>query len=356
MSGIDVLFHAWRDGARGVRCPRFVFFTPDDFAMPLIDLPLEQLRSYAGRNPRPADFDAYWEEALRELAATDPKAELVPNPTLAAPGVECFDLWFTGVGGARIYAKYLRPTAAARGGKPAPAVLQFHGYTGHSGDWSGKLGYAASGFCVAAMDCRGQGGRSEDKGGVLGNTHHGQIIRGLDDPDPRKLLFRQIFLDTAQLARVVMSLPEVDAARVGAMGGSQGGALTIACASLEPRIKRAAPVFPFLADYKRVWEMDQAKDAYAELKTFFRHFDPRHEREEAIFTRLGYIDLQFLAPRIRAEVLMFTGLMDTITPPSTQFAIYNKMTCKRDVKIYPDFGHEALPGESDMTFNFMRGL
>jgi cephalosporin-C deacetylase len=324
--------------------------------MPLIDLPLEQLRNYGGRNPRPADFDAYWEEALRELAATDPRPELVPNPVLEAPGVECFDLWFTGVGGARIYAKYLRPSAAARGGRPAPAVLQFHGYSGHSGDWAGRLGYAASGFCVAAMDCRGQGGRSEDKGGVLGTTHAGQIIRGLDDPDPRKLLFRQIFLDTAQLARVVMSLPEVDASRVGAMGGSQGGALTVACAALEPRIKRAAPVFPFLSDYKRVWEMDQAKDAYGELRTFFRHFDPRHEREEAIFTRLGYIDLQFLAPRIRAEVLMFTGLMDTICPPSTQFAIYNKITSPKAMKLYPDFAHEGLPGEPDLTFNFMRGL
>ena len=320
--------------------------------MPLIDLPLDQLRSYAGRNPRPADFDAYWDEALRELAATDPKPERVPSAVLNAPGVECFDLWFTGVGGARVYAKYLRPSGA----KAAPAVLQFHGYSGNGGDWAGKLAYAASGFCVAAMDCRGQGGRSEDQGGVRGNTLNGHIIRGLDDPDPRKLLFRQIFLDTAQLARVVLGFAEVDPSRVGAMGGSQGGALTIACAALEPRIRRAAPVFPFLADYKRVWEMDQAKDAYAELRNYFRHFDPRHEREDEIFTKLGYIDLQFLAPRIRAEVLLFTSLADSICPPSTQFAVYNKIPGRKDVKIYPDFGHEALPGEPDLTYNFMRGL
>lgn len=74
--------------------------------------------------------------------------------------------------------------------------------------------------------------------GVSGNTHHGHIIRGLDNEDPHRLLFRDIFLDTAQLASIVMNMPEVDADRVGATGWSQGGALTIACAALEPRIKK----------------------------------------------------------------------------------------------------------------------
>lgn len=321
--------------------------------MPLIDKPLSELKKYQGLNPRPADFDAYWDEALRELDATDPQPQLEPTPDLSPRHADAFNLWFTGVGGARIFAKYLRPKKHE--GK-CPAVLQFHGYSGSSGDWTSRLAWTGEGFCVAAMDCRGQGGRSEDKGGVKGNTHNGQIIRGLDDPDPRKLLFRQIFLDTAQLARVVMSFAEVDADRVGAMGGSQGGALTLACAALEPRIKRAAPVFPFLCDYRRVWEMDQAKDAYAELRTFFRQFDPLHDREDAIFTKLGYIDCQHLSSRIKAEVLMHTSLMDTICPPSTQFAAYNKITSKKDMVIYPDFGHEGLPTESERTFAFMQGL
>ncbi|HHE71051.1 MAG TPA: acetylxylan esterase, partial [Chloroflexi bacterium] len=190
-------------------------------------------------------------------------------------------------------------------------------------------------------------------------TLRGHIIRGLDDAlagRPEKLLYRSIFLDTAQLADIVMSMPEVDADRVGATGGSQGGALTVACMSLEPRIKRAAPVFPFLSDYKRVWEMDQDKDAYAELREYFRRFDPTHEREDEIFTALGYIDVQHLAPRTKAEVLWFTGLMDTICPPSTQFAAYNKLTCPKSMVIYPDFGHEGLPGHQDKIFQFLRGL
>ena len=321
--------------------------------MPLVDLPLAQLRSYYGINPCPGNFDDYWTRGLRELDATPPEAELVPSTECVPADADCFDLWFTGVGGARIYAKYIRPKEAA---KPHPAVLQFHGYGGNSGDWTEKLHWALEGYAIAAMDCRGQGGKSEDRGGVKGTTIRGQIVRGLADPDPDKLLFRQVFLYTVQLARVVMGFAEVDAGRVGCFGLSQGGALSLACAALEPRIRRSAPVYPFLCDYQRVWEMDLAEQAYEELRIYFRHFDPTHERAEEIFTKLGYIDVQHLAPRIRADVLMFTGLMDKICPPSTQFAAYNKIRSGRDIVIYPDFGHEVLPGCKDRIFTFMQGL
>ncbi|MDG0814473.1 alpha/beta fold hydrolase [Cohnella rhizosphaerae] len=315
--------------------------------MPALDMPLDQLKEYRGRNPRPADFDEYWERALAELKATDPQVELVPSE-FQSPQADCFDLYFTGVRGARIHAKYIRPKNVQ---EPHPAVVQFHGYSGSAGDWSDKLAFAALGYSVLSMDARGQGGKSEDVGGVKGNTLNGHIIRGLDD-HPDNLLFRHIFLDTAQLAGIALGLPEVDPSRVYAAGGSQGGALTIACAALEPRISKLAPVFPFLCDYKRVWEMDLAKDAYQELRDHFRRFDPTHEREEEVFTRLGYIDLQYLADRIQGEVLMFVGLMDSVCPPSTQFAAYNKITAKKDLVVYPDFGHEGLPGSSDKTMQF----
>jgi cephalosporin-C deacetylase len=316
--------------------------------MPLIDLPLEELHQYAGRNPKPSDFDEFWDDGLAEMNALDPKVEFV-QAEFSAKGADCFHLWFTGTGGSRVHAKLLRPAEIL--GK-APAVLQFHGYSMNSGDWNEKLNYVSQGFVVAALDCRGQGGLSDDTVAVRGTTLRGHIIRGLNDR-PERLYYRNVFLDTALLARIVMELPQVDENRVVATGGSQGGGLTLACAALEPRIKKAAPWFPFLCDYLRVWEMDQDVAAYEELRQFFRHHDPRHERKDHFFERLGYIDVQHLAPRIKAEVLMCTGLMDAICPPSTQFAAFNKITSKKEVVIYPDFGHEGLPGFGDKVFEFL---
>jgi cephalosporin-C deacetylase len=324
--------------------------------MPLtFDFPLEKLKTYQGCNPRPGDFDEFWDKSLAEMRSIEPHVELIPAKFHVAHA-ECSHLYFTGVGGARVHAKLLRPKQSS---VPHPAILMFHGYSIDSGDWSDKLSYVAQGYTVAALDCRGQGGLSVDRGGVIGNTLHGHIVRGLDDAlsgEPEKLLFRQIFLDTAQLARIIMEMPDVDPQRVGATGASQGGALTVACAALEPRIKRAAPLYPFLSDYKRVWEMDQTKDAYLELKDYFRLFDPVHGREDTIFEKLGYIDIQFLAARIQAEVLWGTGLADTICPPSSQFAVYNKITSSKTMVIYPDFGHEWIPGFQDQIFQFLMGL
>jgi len=298
-----------------------------------------------------AELTGSGERMLAEMRAVDPAVELVPH-SLNAPFAECFHLYFTGVGGARIHAKYLRPTGVQ---EPHPAVLMFHGYSGDSGDWTDKLPYVAQGYSVAALDCRGQGGRSEDIGAVRGTTLNGHIIRGLLD-SPRKLLYRSTFLDCVQLTRIVMGFPEVDKERIGVTGASQGGGLSLACAALEPGIKLAAPVYPFLCDFRRVWEMDLAVDAYEELRLYFRLFDPLHLREEEIFTRLGYIDNQHLAHRIRARVLMTTGLMDTVCPPSTQFAAYNKIEAEKEHLLYPDFGHEDLPELGDRLFTFFAGL
>ena len=92
--------------------------------MPLIDKPLDELKVYRGTSAVPSDFDNYWADALRELEATDPEPELVPSHAIRPPQAECFDLWFRGVGGARIYAKSVRPKNRPA---PGPAVLQFHG-------------------------------------------------------------------------------------------------------------------------------------------------------------------------------------------------------------------------------------
>ncbi len=316
--------------------------------MAAVDMPLEQLQNYCGSSPFPSDFDNFWDSSLAQMKAVNPEIE-IREAEFKSPFVDCYNLFFTGTGGARVHAKLLKPKNIT---SPLPAVVEFHGYTGSSGDWTSKLAYAANGFVVASLDVRGQAGLSQDNGSPMGYTYMGQIIRGVQG-GAENLFFRNVFLDTAQLASIVMDMDCVDADRVAAKGGSQGGALAAVCAALEPRIKCLVSLFPFLSDYKRVWQLDLGTAPYMEIKEYIRRLDPRHENIETFFNTLGYIDIQNLAKRIQGDTLMFLSLRDEICPPSTQFAVFNKINAPKTAKIYPDHGHENLPGAEDIAFEFI---
>lgn len=117
---------------------------------------INEYREYKGSGRKPADYDAYWDKAIQELAeqSLDYELERVEIPSKTA---EFFNLYFTGVKGARIRCQYIRPKKIE--GK-VPGMLMFHGYHGDSGDFGDKLSWVTEGFAVLAMDCRGQGGES----------------------------------------------------------------------------------------------------------------------------------------------------------------------------------------------------
>ena len=320
--------------------------------MPALDFPLEKLKTYKGSSPLPKDFDTYWAKALKDLD-NQPLDYQLEDVDFHAPGVICKHLYFTGVGGARVGCKFLYPENVT--GK-IPAIAMFHGYSGHSGGWVDKLPYVYAGYAVLAMDVRGQMGLSSDNQVVEGNTLRGHIIRGLDGHNPENLFFRNVYLDTAQTARILMSMSFVDETRIGATGGSQGGALTLTCAALEPRVKMNVPIYPFLCDYKRTWEMDLFKNAYDELSYYIKRKDPRQLKMDEMFETLGYIDVANLTSRIKGETYMFITLLDNVCPPSTQFAAYNRITAKKSCEIYPNYAHESLPESAELIYNFFKGL
>ena len=314
-----------------------------------VDMDPKLLESYEGISTCPEDFDVFWDECMEEVRNTNPNTEFVESRFTCKDAI-CLDMYFTAADGAKIHAKHLRPANIE--GK-IPAVIMFHGSGDDSGPWSDKLKFVQAGHAVFAMDIRGQAGKSEDIGGVSGHTMVGHFMRGANDGDPKKLFYRNVFMDAAQLAEIVFSLDFIDKDKVSTFGNSQGGALTIACAALQPRISKAAPLYPYLSDFRRVWDLKLSPTAYSDLFNYFRMFDPTHEKEDELFNLLGYIDIQFLAKRVKAEVLMATGLMDIACPPSTQFAMYNKLTCKKNKLIYPEYGHEVINDALDRMFVFL---
>jgi cephalosporin-C deacetylase len=84
-----------------------------------------------------------------------------------------------------------------------------------------------------------------------------------------------------------------------------------------------------------------------------RHADPAVAAR--VFQTLSYFDVMNLAPWVQAPVLMAVGLVDTITPPSTIFAVYNHLTVpERDLAVYRYFGHETIAHFVRQKLEFLR--
>ena len=204
---------------------------------------------------------------------------------------------------------------------------------------------------MLALDCRGQAGRSIDAGTPTRETHLGHIVRGLYE-GPNALLYRSMFTDLVRAVRVLMELPGVDSERVGVQGKSQGGGLALAFAALEPRVRAVVSVYPFLCDYRRVWEMDLATDAYEELTGSLgasthatngsRSSSPPSATSTCSTSR-GFAVTCCSSPRSPIGCAR----------PRPQFAAYNKIIAPKQAIAYPDFGHENLPEVNDLIKRFL---
>ena len=77
--------------------------------MPWFDLPLDQLRDYRTDTAEPPDLDLWWRRRLDEARATARPPALTRYEAETYAPVEVFDAEFSGAGGDRIRAWYLRP-------------------------------------------------------------------------------------------------------------------------------------------------------------------------------------------------------------------------------------------------------
>lgn len=315
--------------------------------MPIIDMPLEELKKYKGTNTIPEDFDIFWNNRMEEVYSHNLEYHITSSEINEVNTCSYYDLCFKGINGENIYAKYIKPKL----NYDIPLILQFHGYPGASRGWFEQSSFAGMGCAVLAMDCPGQGGRGDDVGRFKGTTVSGHIIAGLDG-DPKDMYYVRLFQNASILCRIAKELDGIDKNKIYANGASQGAGIALACSSLNPIIKRCGALYPFLSDYKRVYDMDLDLVAYEGLRYYSKWFNTMGEKDNEMFMKLGYIDIHNLVHRLKAEVLFGTGLMDNICPPSTQFAVYNNINSKKKHIVFPDYTHEEISMFDDMLIDF----
>jgi cephalosporin-C deacetylase-like acetyl esterase len=186
-------------------------------------------------------------------------------------------------------------------------------------------------MAILSFNVRGHGNSQEDVKGIPQNLW----VRGLGDKDG--YFYQGAYADCVRAVDFLVSRPEVDANRIGITGGSQGGGLSLATAALDPRIRLCAPDIPFLCDWRRYFRTTLMTDQWSEVDAWIKA-DGSRSLETTLRT-MSYFDTLNLVDRIRCPVFMGVGLQDDVCPPATIFAVYNRITSSKEVRVYPEAQH-----------------
>jgi cephalosporin-C deacetylase len=275
---------------------------------------------------RPEDFDKYWADARIELDSVAPDFKLTPTPQYSTAKTDVFEVEMRSLGNARVRGYYALP----KGKKNLPAMLHVQGYSSVMEPFDVDNQQFAQFF----LNIRGHGNSRDD----VNPGFPGYLISGISEPE--KYIYRGAYMDCIRAVDFLASRPEVDSTRLVVEGGSQGGALSIATAALDKRIKFCIPDVPFLSDFRNYFNI--ARWPADEFKLYSIS---RVKKLETVFKTLDYIDIKNLAPSVSCPVFMGSGLFDDVCPSAINFAAYNNLSSiDKSYILYPQSGH-SLPAK-----------
>jgi len=276
---------------------------------------------------REDDFADFWKATLEELAQVPMAPVVTPSAKHTSDEVKTYKVNLAALNGRRVYAWYCVPGSEGK----HPGLLVLPGYGDHGifpPIWLAKAGFAAIAIQVRGND-------------VDMPKYEGKGYMTLGIESPQNYVYREIYGFCIRAVDTLCSRAEVDAERIGVLGGSQGGGLSLATAGLDRRIKACAPDVPYLSDYPEA--VRWANQPYKEIGDYL---EKHPEQRTQVFRTLSYFDVMNLSPDIRCPVVMGIGLLDRICPPPTEFAAYNRITAQKQYRAYPLAGH-GLPRQHD---------
>lgn len=281
---------------------------------------------YQSKVAKPADFEAFWQEVLRQVGQVPLMPEMVPDPLRTCADVEVFQVFYSSLEQVRIAAWYCRPALRA---ERIPAILFTPGY---QMDPPVAKEWARKGYAVLSVAPRGKlrSNRQFNPGYPNLLTHN--IV------DRHTYAYRGFYVDTWRGVDFLLSRPEVDPARIGATGTSQGGGLTICTAAMRPEIRAAAAGAPYLCGFLDAIELTHTYP-YEEINDYLRHSP---ESRQAVEETLAYYDGINFAERITCPIIVNIGLQDNVCPPETGYALFNRIgAADKRLYAYDGHGHDA---------------
>ena len=296
----------------------------------------DQLKPYT---KNPSDFDAFWKanvETARKQVKSDKilvKSEKVDK--YSTDEFDCYLLKLKVDSRHSIYGYLTKPKECStfnvqRSTKKYPVVLCPPG----AGIKTIKepmrnTFYAKNGFIRLEMEIHGLNPEMTDEQfkeiTSAFDYENGYLTNGLDNRD--NYYMKHVYVACVRALDYLCSLPDWDGRNVFVQGGSQGGALSLITAGLDPRVTACVANHPALADMAGY--LDHRAGGYP-------HFNRLNNMltSEKVAT-MAYYDVVNFARRITCPVYLTWGYNDNVCPPTTSYIVWNLITSKKESLITP---------------------
>lgn len=276
----------------------------------------------------PDDFDEFWRKNVDENRKTPLDYTMRKVEKYSDDEIDCYLVKMrVDSEGHSVYAYLTRPKAPGS----YPAVLCPPGAGIKTiREPMKRTYYARNGFIRMEMEIHGLNPEMTDEqfdeiSKAFNTKANSYLNFNLDNRD--NYYMKHVYLACSKAVDLLASLPDWDGRNMAVQGGSQGGALSIVTAALNPKVTLCVANHPALSDMAR----------YAAGKTGgYPHYNrtPGMLTKEKIKT-MAYYDVINFARRMTCPVYMTWGYNDATCPPTTSYIVWNVIKSPKECLLTP---------------------
>lgn len=288
----------------------------------------------------PEGFDGFWQEGKEALAKIPISEQRTPYPEKSTATLDAYHVSFQNVpgpgnlGASRIYGILTEPKAPGK----YPVLLRLPGAGVYGAD--GIVKEALEDTIVLSIGIHGIPL-------TLDASVYDSISRGAIDTyyiynieSRNKYYYRRVYLGCVRAVDYLASLPSWDGKTLAVIGSSQGGALAIVTAALDPRVGALASIHPALSDAGGYAQEGRAGGWPPEL---FQ--DPANRTRERL-DNFAFYDVVNFAGRVAIPGVYSWGYNDETCPPVSIYAAYNVITAPKVLTLQVETGHWVAPDQN----------
>lgn len=297
----------------------------------------------------PADFDAFWKQGKEALAKIPIDAQLTHLPDYSTPGVDVFHVNLQNIGAGTAASRLYGILCVPKGEGKFPALLSVPGAGVRP--YRGLIALAERGIITFQIGIHGLPVildqtvyDSLGRGALAGYQNYGL-------EDKTRYYYRRVYLGCVRANDFLVSHPKWNGRDLAVTGGSQGGALSIVTAGIDPRVKGLAAYYPALADLT-----GYLKERAGGWPHMFRVAgEGSHRTAEKIATS-KYYDVVNFARRVNVPGLYSWGFNDETCPPTSMYAAYNVIPGPKRLLLAIETGHNTTPEQVEIVNKWLENF